>query len=176
MSEEPQAYAVVRIRGHIKVDVRIEDTLRMLRLTRVNHCVVVPATKQTQGMVQKAKDYITWGEIDPETLTDLISKKGRILGEKRITDSYVREKTQYPNVQSLAKAMARCEFKYKDLTDVKPIFRLHPPKGGFRTIKRAIHAGGPLGYRGKDINRFIQRSLEAERIAAEKVSKNANKK
>lgn len=174
MSEEVTALAVVRIRGHVKVDVRIEDTMRMLRLTRVNHCVVVPATKQYRGMIQRAKDYITWGEIDQETLSNLIFKKGRLLGEKRMNDAYVKERTKYPDVQALAKAIVKCEVSYRDVPDVKPIFRLHPPKGGYGTVKRGVHAGGSLGYRGKDINKTIQRSLEAERIAAEKVKKDAS--
>jgi large subunit ribosomal protein L30 len=176
MSEEVHAYAVVRIRGHIKVDHRIEDTMCMLKVTRVNHCAIVLGTEQNKGMITKAKDYITWGEIDPDTLADLIAKKGRIFGEKRVTDAYVKEKTSYPSIQALAKAIVKCEFSYKNLPNVKPMFRLHPPKGGYRTIKRAIHAGGPLGYRGKDINKIIQRMLEAEKIAAEKVSKDAGKK
>ena len=174
MSEEVAVLAVVRIRGHIKVDVRIEDTMRMLRLTRVNHCVVVQGTRQNQGMITRAKDYITWGEIDQETLSNLIFKKGRTLGEKRMNDAYVKERTKYPNVQALAKALVKCELAYKDLPEVKPIFRLHPPKGGYGTVKRGIHAGGSLGYRGKEINKVIQRSLEAERIAAEKVKKDAS--
>jgi len=32
---------------------------------------------------------------------------------------------------------------------IKPVFRLHPPRGGFkRTIKKPITQGGETGYRG----------------------------
>ena len=38
------AYAVIRIRGRIGVRRDIADTLKMLRLHKVNHCVIVPET------------------------------------------------------------------------------------------------------------------------------------
>jgi len=41
---------------------------------------------------------------------------------------------------------------------VKPVFRLHPPKGGFKgTIRRPYKSGGELGYRGAAINDLILR-------------------
>jgi len=166
------ALAVVRIRGHVKVNVRIEKTMRMLRLTRVNHCVIIPSTKYYLGMLQKAKDYITWGEIDKETMIRLITEKGRLTGEKPIDDAYIKNKTKYPGIDALAGAILRCEFTYKEVPGVKPVFRLHPPKGGYRTIKRSAAIGGTLGYRGKGINTLIHRCLDAEKLK-EKVKKDA---
>ena len=68
-------YAVIRVRGSVNVRSDIKDTLKMLRLNRVNHCVLVPNTKPYSGMLQKVKDYVTWGEIDDETLKLLMDKK-----------------------------------------------------------------------------------------------------
>ncbi|MDY6932317.1 MAG: uL30 family ribosomal protein, partial [Halobacteriota archaeon] len=33
-------YAVVRLRGNVNVRPEIKDTLKMLRLNRINHCVL----------------------------------------------------------------------------------------------------------------------------------------
>jgi large subunit ribosomal protein L30 len=50
------------------------------------------------------------------------------------------------------------EVQLKDLKDIKPVFRLHPPKKGFKgTIKRSYKSGGVTGYRGEDINNLIKR-------------------
>jgi len=43
---------------------------------------------------------------------------------------------------------------------VKPVFRLHPPRGGFKgSIRKPYGAGGELGYRGAAINELIRRML-----------------
>ena len=79
-------YAVIRVRGIVNVRSEINDTLKMLRLNRVNHCVILPEMKSYAGMLQKAKDYITWGEIMPETLAKMIHSRGRLIGDKKISD------------------------------------------------------------------------------------------
>ena len=59
----------LRVRGRTGIKKDIADTLDMLRLTRINHAVLLPENPSYQGMLQKGKDYITWGENDQETLT-----------------------------------------------------------------------------------------------------------
>ena len=71
-------YAVIRIRGSVKTPGEVRKTLKMLRLTRVNHCTIVPKDKTHEGMLNKARHYITWGEIDENTLEKLVSRRGRL--------------------------------------------------------------------------------------------------
>jgi len=48
----------------------------------------------------------------------------------------------------------------KDLPGVKPVFRLHPPRKGFKgSIKKSYRAGGEAGYRGEAINDLIRRMV-----------------
>jgi large subunit ribosomal protein L30 len=84
-------YAVVRLRGDVRVRPEIQDTLKMLRLHSVNHCVVIGETPHYKGMVQKTKDYIAWGTTDAESLTTLLSLRGRIEGGERLTQEYMDE-------------------------------------------------------------------------------------
>ncbi len=56
--------AVVRVRGTLRVKPDIKETLMLLSLNRVNHCVVIPETPEFKGMLQKVKDYVTWGEVE----------------------------------------------------------------------------------------------------------------
>ena len=65
---------VVRIRGITGIKKDIKDTMTMLNIHRKNHCVVLDKTPSTLGMIFKVKDYITWGDINEETLT-LLKKK-----------------------------------------------------------------------------------------------------
>ena len=67
--------AIVRIRGSIGVPRDVVQTLEQLQLKKKNNCVVLEASSTVKGMVQKVKDYVTFGEIDEETEKLLDSKK-----------------------------------------------------------------------------------------------------
>ncbi|MFQ5919505.1 MAG: uL30 family ribosomal protein, partial [Thermoplasmata archaeon] len=82
--------AAVRVRGGVRVRGDIADTLGMLRLHRPNHCVVLPPRETTMGMLRKAKDYITWGEVDAEVLTELLAARGRRVGGEPLTEAHVK--------------------------------------------------------------------------------------
>ncbi len=152
-------YAVIRVRGTVNVRHDIKKTLQMLRLHRVNHCVIVEENETFKGMLQKAKDYITWGELDKDTLVELIKKRGRLVGDKPVDDEYIKSSTPYKSVEEFAEAILDGKIRYRDLPDIKPVFRLSPPRKGYEGIKRAYSVGGALGYRGKDINDLIKRMM-----------------
>jgi large subunit ribosomal protein L30 len=153
------AYGIVRIRGQINVNPKIKDTLHYLRLNRVNHAVVLPEDATTQGMLQVAKDYVTWGELDGETLAATIRSRGRLVGDQPVTDAHVKATTDYADVDALAAAIVAGEFQYRDLADVKPLLRLHPARNGLEGIKRSVQNGGALGYRGQAINKLLRRMI-----------------
>lgn len=152
-------YAVIRIRGTVNVRGKIKDTLKMLRLNKVNHCVILPKTGSYSGMLQKVKDYVTWGEVKPETLAKMIINRGRLLGDNKISDKYIQANTSYSSILAFAKAVSKAEANYQDITDIKPVIRLHPPIKGYEGVKRSYRAGGALGYRGEDINALIERMI-----------------
>ncbi len=55
------AFTIIRLRGTQNLNPKTKDTLKYLRLNRVNHAVVLPRNATTVGMLQVAKDYVTWG-------------------------------------------------------------------------------------------------------------------
>jgi len=152
-------YAVVRVRGTVNVNPDIKKTLQLMNLTRVNHCVLLEEKPSQKGMLQIAKDYVTWGEIEKDVLTKLIASRGKIVGDKNLTEEYIKSSTSFSSFDELSQAIIENKFKYKDIPNVKPIFRLNPPKKGYRTIKRSFTRKGSLGYRGKEINKLIERML-----------------
>ena len=153
------AYAVVRVRGTVNVKHEIENTMKLLNLTRVNHCVIVPDDPTVRGMLNKAKDYITWGEISEQNLARLIKFKGRLMGDRPIDDNYILENSDFTSIMSLAKGISSDKFMFKDLANVKPVFRLGPPRKGYEGIKRSYRNRGALGYRGQDMNDLLERML-----------------
>lgn len=71
---EGKKICVVRVRGRKGINKEIQDTLTMLKLHNNNVCVLVNDTPSIRGMLKKAKDYITWGEVDDEVV-ELLKKK-----------------------------------------------------------------------------------------------------
>lgn len=152
--------AVVRVRGKIGVARHVNDTLHLMHLYRQNGCVIVPNNPVYLGMIRRAKDYITWGEIDIDTFIELIKKRGRLAGNKQLTIEYIKEKLNV-DVETLVKEVWSCKRKLRDIPGLKPFFRLKPPQKGFERegIKKPFSMGGALGYRKEKINELIRRMM-----------------
>ena len=150
---EPKLMLVIRIRGKVHINYKIEDTLKMLRLHKVNHAVVLYADKTVLGMLKKIKDYVVYGEIQEDLLLTLLKKRTFLEGNIPLTEIHLKSKTDFPNMKKLTAALMEGKIKLKDIYKIKPIFRLHPPRGGFRgSIKKSYNSGGVLGFVGKNIN------------------------
>ncbi|RLE58223.1 MAG: 50S ribosomal protein L30, partial [Thermoprotei archaeon] len=68
------------------------------------------------------------------------------------------QKLGFHDFKELAQAILNGKISIKDLRELKPVFRLHPPSGGFKyTIKKRFGAGGELGYRGSAINDLVRK-------------------
>jgi len=153
------AYAVIRVRGNINVRPGIRDTLKMLRLNRTNHCVIIAESHEYKGMLKKVKDYVTWGEIDEEILQEIISKRGKLIGDSTITDKYIKSISKYKSISNLATEIVAGKAKLTDIKSLKPVIRLHPPRKGYEGVKRPFTLGGALGYRGDKIKDLIRRMI-----------------
>ena len=140
--------AAVRIRSTVKKRSEIIATLKLLRLNRNMHCVLLPETPQIKGMLQKAKDFITFGPISDEMLSLLIKKRARKKGNKRLSEKEAEE------IISKIKSGE----KIKNLA-IKPVFRLTPPSGGFKKSIRLPYPRGEAGNRGEKINELLKRMI-----------------
>ncbi len=49
------SWAVVRVRGSVNVKPKIEETMRLMKLNRVNHCVIIPENDPYKGMMMRVK-------------------------------------------------------------------------------------------------------------------------
>lgn len=129
--------AVLRLRGRRKIRAEVEDTLKMLRLDRPNHCVVVDDSPQNMGMIMKVKDYVAYGPVDEQTIFRLLSKRGR---KGR---SSLKEVMKEADIKKAASEV----FGGKKVMDfANPVFRLRPPSKGYKDIKRN-YPEGDLGKR-----------------------------
>ena len=154
---EKKSLLAIRIRGTINVPQRVEDTLRMLRIDRNNYATLLDDRPDYTGMLQKAKDWITWGEPDLETIKIILEKRGEAPGGVKISEEYLKE-LGFNGFSQLAEKLHSGELDINKLDGIKPFFRLHPPKKGFkRSVKRPYGNKGELGYRGDAINELARR-------------------
>jgi large subunit ribosomal protein L30 len=156
-ADERKCLAVVKIRGTISAQREARETLDMFRLDRSNHAVLVDNRPSYMGMLYRVQNYVTWGEVSKETVALLLKKRGRLAGNKKLTDEYA-QKIGYKSLDALAEAIASCKAEYQKLPNVQPVFKLSPPSKGFRgKTKKSYSAGGEAGYRGEKINELIKR-------------------
>jgi len=152
-----QLLALIRLRGTVNVPSKIKDTLKMLRVERPNYMTLIPKTPEYMGMIKKVKDFVTWGEVSKDTLEFVLRKRGELTGRKKLTDEYIKENTKYSNISEFASALFDGSATLSDVPQLKRFFRLHPPRKGFKAIKKGFAEGGDLGYRGTTINELIVR-------------------
>ena len=159
MSEKRTCLAVIRVRGVSDIFRETKDTLKMLHLSRNCHATLVDDRPSYLGMLRKARNYVTWGEVSLENVLLLLEKRGRVVGNRKLTDDYVKG-LGYESLEDLAEALHVGKVEFEGLANVKPVFRLHPPKKGFAgKVKRSFAAGGVTGYRREAINDLIKRMV-----------------
>jgi len=137
--------ALIRISGKVGVDTGVANALYRLRLRKKYACVVLHDSKELEGMIKKVRDFIAFGNIDKETLKELIIKRARLPGDKAIKID--AEKI----IEELIKGKS-----FEDLK-IKPFFRLHPPRGGI--VSKQHYPKGVLGDNKEDINKLLRRML-----------------
>ena len=157
--QQHKCLAVIRVHGRISVLGETSDTMKMLHLTRNCHATLIDNRVSYLGMLQKAQSYIAWGEVSKETLAALLKKKGRLVGNKKLTDEYA-QKVGKKSLDELAEAIFKGDLEFQKLPDIKPIFSLHPPSRGYKgKIKRSFAAGGVVGYQGEAVNSLIEQMM-----------------
>ncbi len=134
---ENKLIAIVRVRGTLGVRQEIKETMKRMNLNRVNSMILLYGNRSNIGMINKCSDFVTYGEIDNDTL-ELVAKRKDMKVEKADIEKISSGKKSPKEVIAM------------------PI-RMHPPRKGYRSIKQNYKAGGDLGYRGAEINALIKR-------------------
>jgi len=159
MEQQRRCLAVVRVRGVSDIFREINQTMKMLHLERNCHAALVDDRTAYLGMLKKAQNYLAWGEISKETLALLLKKRGRLVGDKKLTDEYA-EKAGHKSLDELVEAIFKGEVEYNRLPNIKPVFRLHPPSKGFKgKVKKSYASGGVTGYRAEGINDLLKQMI-----------------
>ena len=150
-------YAVIRLRGMVRIPHDKKRCFEALNLDRVNHLVLVPEDDCTKGQINKVQDYVTYGQVDASALEKLLIKRARLSGDKRLDAEYLK-KVKFPSTKEMAQALLEGKTSL-DKLGIKKVFRLGPPSKGLerKGLKASFKVGGSLGDRKEKINDLIKR-------------------
>ncbi|MFH0961989.1 MAG: uL30 family ribosomal protein [archaeon] len=147
MTNEGRIIGAILIKSPIGAKPDAKKTLALLGLLKINTLALLPEGPMYKSMLQKAKDYVTWGTISAELAARVIEKRGELVGGKDVD-------------ARAASGAAAGMVAGKLLLDhgIKKDIHLHPPTGGFKkTLKRAITAKGEAGDRKEKMTALLER-------------------
>ena len=150
----------IRLKGEFGTPWVLGAALTSLHLKRKFNAVLVENKPESVGMLRQVKDYVTWGEVGTNEIATLFRERGEFSGGIPITDETIKKKFGEASVQDLASALVKGRISLRTLwqAGLNPVFRLHPPSGGFEgSIKRAYSSRGELGNRGPAIAGLLTR-------------------
>jgi large subunit ribosomal protein L30 len=140
-----KAFLVIRMKGTINVPHWARTTLDLLHLDKRFRATIIPERDNTKGMLNKIKHYVSWQEIDTTTAKELLEKRARKEGYRKLTSDDV-VKLGFKNTDDLAKSLVEGKVALSKLKPMKPWFALAPPRHGFkRSTKKMYGEGGILG-------------------------------
>nr|AIE99713.1 ribosomal protein L30P (RP-L30, rpmD) [uncultured marine thaumarchaeote KM3_115_G03] len=109
-------------------------------------------------MLKKIQHYISWQEIDTKTTKELLDKKGRRTGYKKITNKDISQ-AGFKTIDDLAVSLSEGKISMSKIKPLKPWFALSPPKQGFkRSTKRLYGQKGILGH-NKELTSLVKRMM-----------------
>ena len=153
-----KAYLVIRIKGQADVPHWANTTLNLLKLEKKYRAIILPVKENTEGMLRKVQHFVSWQEIDLPTTKELLDKKGRRTGYKKITSEDI-SKAGFKTIDELATSLSEGKTSMTKLKSLKPWFALSPPKHGFkRSTKRLYGQKGILGH-NKELTTLVKRMM-----------------
>ena len=153
-----KAFLVVRISGQADVPYWAVTTMTLLKLEKKYRATIIPEKDNTLGMLRKIQHYVSWQEIDIETVKELLDKKARKSGYKKVTNEDITS-IGFTSIDELATSLAEGKTSLSKLKPLKPWFALAPPRHGFkRSTKKLYGQKGVLGY-NKELSVIVKRMM-----------------
>lgn len=149
---------VVNMRGMVNSSAGIRKTLSNLNIEKRFNATIVPDTPTYRGMLQKAKDHISWCETTPLLTKKLLESRGRTEGWRPLRPEDLKI-LGLQDLGGLAENLSESKIILSDLKTVKHYFTLAPPRGGFkRSTRRNYNQGGVLG-KNPDLPKIVEKML-----------------
>ena len=149
---------VLNIHGAINSSSGVRKAMTEMKVARRFSASVVSDDPVTVGALKLCKDYVAWTDVDKETLSMLLEKRGMVSTTKRL-DAPALKALGFKDHSGMADKMMKDGTRMSAIEGLTPYFRLAPPKGGFKTtLRRQFSEKGVLGMNprlGEIIRRMV---------------------
>ncbi|MEK6852406.1 MAG: uL30 family ribosomal protein [Nanoarchaeota archaeon] len=136
---------VIRISGMVDVPENVQYALNNINLRRKYSAILMQENPENVKLLNKVRSFVAYGKISDENLMKLISLRAESLNAKCKI-----------NVESIIKGLEKKSLRE---LDIKPFFRLHPPRKGIESKKHFGVGRGVLGDNKEHINALLERML-----------------
>jgi large subunit ribosomal protein L7e len=161
---EPKVVFAIRIRGIMRTHPKTTKILQLLRLRQLHTGVFVRMNKATAIMLRLVEPYVTYGEPNVKSISELLYKRGfGKVNRQRIpiTDNSVIAsqlgKFGIICIEDVIHELATCGKHFKEVNNFLWPFKLSSPLGGFTDKGTHFTEGGDAGKRDDEINALIRR-------------------
>ena len=152
------AYLVVRIKGQADCPYWASHTMMLLQLDKKYRATILPAKDNTIGMLRKVQHYVSWIELDASLAKELIDKKARKSGYKKITPEDLKA-LGFESIDKLATALADGKATLSKLKPLKPWFALAPPVHGFKKSTKKLYGQKGILGQNKELDSIVRRMI-----------------
>ena len=144
---------VVKIRSTIGCSLQVRRGMETFGLDKQYSCSVADKSDQNMGVLKAIDSWVTYGEIDKETMKKLLTRRSRVSNRKVF-------EWKDSDLQDFIDRFYEGKSTMKD-AKIKKTFHLHPPLKGFekRGKKTPFGIKGAFGYRGAEINKLLERMI-----------------
>ncbi|KAG0436358.1 60S ribosomal protein L7 [Dictyocoela muelleri] len=162
--QEPPFFAIILIRSKNRMPAKLKTICKLLRLEKINTCVLAKNNKATRQMLQRLRNYIAYGYLNINTLRTLFYKRAlcRINSQPlNITNEVIEDyfNGELRCMEDLIYNIYTGSPLFKKINSFLLPFKLSCPVKGFKGKKsRDLTEGGSAG------NHFDQLYLLLERM------------
>jgi len=148
---------VVNLRGLVNTRVPVRTTLEQLKVARRFNATFVPHDSVHIGMLGLAKEHVAWCPLNADTAEKILKTRSEKSTGNRVSESEISN--EHGSFHDIASALESGNIKLSSIEQIRPFFRLSPPRGGFkRSIRRQYRDGGILGP-NDELSNLVERML-----------------
>lgn len=138
---EPKFLVAIQIKSQNGVAPKMKKTLQLLRLKKINNCVILKNNQCIRKMLQIAKDSVAYGYISYDMLRELVYKRGHGKMDKstvKLTNEAIETafKGKYRCIEELLEVIYRGGDDMKKVLNFLVPLKLNSPKGKYCYKKR----------------------------------------
>lgn len=164
IESEAKVLLVVRIRGINRTSPKTQKILQLLRLRQIHNAVFLKVNHATMTMLRYVEPYVTYGEPNLKTVSDMIYKRGYGKVNKQripLTENSIIEKSLGKQnvicIEDLIHEIVTVGPGFKEANNFLWPFKLSAPLGGYADKGTHYNEGGMAGNRERDINALVRR-------------------